>query len=69
MIVRDFLSTLETKDISVTLIESDGVTEIITFKAPGFASLEDTLEERTITSWKIGNLLSIKVVLEAETTN
>lgn len=68
MTVNEFLSTLNAKDIQVTLIDSDGKTEIITFKAPGYASLEDTLEARTVREWSIGSPISLKVILDAETT-
>lgn len=68
MTLNEFLSTLNAKDVQVSLIDSDGKTEIITFKATGYASLEDTLEARTIREWTISSPILVKVILEAETT-
>ena len=68
MSLNDFLSTLNGKDITVTLVDSDGKTELITFKAAGYSSLEDTLEARTVKEWTVKNPVGLRVILEAETT-
>ena len=68
MTINEFLSTFNAKDIQVSLIDSDGKTELITFKASGYASLEDTLEARTVKEWTIATPVLVKVILEAETT-
>lgn len=68
MTLNQFLSALQSNNIQVTLIDKVTQNEIITFKAPGYASLEDILEAREIESWSIVNPTSIKIILAAETS-
>lgn len=68
MRLGDFLSTLDADNVLVTLIDGGTKAEIITFKAPGWASLEDELEDRYVLLWTVTGPIAIKVILEPETT-
>lgn len=68
MTLLEFLSTFKTDTVQITLIDGGTNEEIITFKAPGYASLEDELEAREIKEWSIINPIAVKVILKAETT-
>lgn len=68
MTLREFLSTFQSDNIQVTLIDGGTEAEIIVFKAPGYASLDDSLEERTIMSWTIPAPVALRIVLTPETT-
>lgn len=68
MTLNQFLSTFESENISVTLIDKTTNKEIITFKAPGYESLDDGLESREIDSWTIISPIALKIILAAETS-
>lgn len=68
MTLNQFLSTLTSDNIQVTLIDGGTNAEIITFKAPGYASLDDDIEDRRIQSWGIAAPVAIKIILEPVTT-
>ena len=68
MILHDFLDAFKTDSMMVTLIDGTDNTEIISFKASGFKSLEDDLESREIKSWFVINNSTLKVVLAPVTT-
>lgn len=68
MTLKQFLSTLTSDNIQVTLIAGGTNTEIITFKAPGYASLDNDIEDRCIQSWSIVTPVAIKIILEPVTT-
>ena len=66
MLLKDFLAaSVSTKVITVNLYDEKGLI-LITFNLPGYACLDDNLEERTIKSWTINNMTSINVTLDAE---
>ena len=63
MTLREFLETLNpSNNVTVTVVE--GTTEIITFKASGYASLDDALEEREVQEWSVTGPLTAKVILK-----
>lgn len=68
MTLNQFLSTFQSDNVSVTLIDKVTNTEIITFKAPGYASLDDGLESREIDSWTVISPIALKIILSAETS-
>lgn len=66
MKLEDFLSTFKSKEVQVTLIDktvTSTVTELITFKAPGYESLDDDLKNREVVEWNISNPAALKIGL------
>lgn len=63
MTLNDFLETLTTTNVQVTLTDLDTGAEIVSLKVAGFASLDDTIESRQVMQWSIVSATSIKVVL------
>lgn len=67
MTLHSFLAAFKTPDTQVTIIDGDN--ELITFKASGYKSLEDELEERVILQWELVAPIALKIKLVPETTN
>lgn len=65
MKIQEMLSTLTTKEVEVTLIDAETEEDIVTLKAGGYASLEDSIEDRTVKKWRIVSANSIRVMLNA----
>ena len=64
--LSSLLSVIEsTKVITVNLYDENNLL-LITFDLPGYACLEDALEERQVAKLKINNLTNIDVILAAE---
>jgi len=63
MKLKEFLEALTTSNVQVTLCELDTGAEIVTIKAAGFASLDDTIENRKVMQWMIQSATAVKVVL------
>ena len=60
------LSVIESqKVITVNLFDENDLL-LITFNLPGYACLEDALEEREVAKMKINNLTNIDITLAAE---
>lgn len=69
MTASEFLSTLTNKDAEVTLVDNDTEEVVVSLKAGGYASLDDTLESRAIKKWTVKNSSEITAVLgDAVTT-
>lgn len=74
MTLRQLLSTLTSLNVTATIYDSDGKTVLSEIKTNTYASLEDTLEARTVKEWTIKGQFSILITLEEvqetpETTN
>ena len=66
MILKDFLSTLKTADIKVTIYDaSDTDTELIKFYAGGYEGVESDLLAKTIKKWEINSGVAVTVILNA----
>ena len=63
MKLSEFLSTLTSTNVQVTLTDLNTNTEIITLKASGYASLDDSIENREVMQWSITSASAVKVVL------
>lgn len=63
MKLSEFLSTLNTKDVLATITDYETGEEIVTLKTPGYASLEDTIENRAVRKWEIVSATRINIVL------
>lgn len=69
MKLSDFLSTLRTKNVTVTIndLQDNLVCKI---DAASVAALDDSVESRTISRWEITGATTLKVVInEAENNN
>ena len=69
MNVTELLSTLAAKDVDVELIDRDTEETIVSFKSGGYASLQDDIESKTVTKWKINNSSSIVVYVVSATSD
>lgn len=65
MKLSDILSVLTTPNVTVVVKDLTSGAEIVSFKASGYANLEDTLENRTVAQWQIVSATSIVIVLNA----
>ncbi len=65
MTLKQFLSTLHTANINVTIVDLDTNEEIATLKASGYACLDDTIEQREVKQWAILSQSAIKAVIGA----
>lgn len=61
--LSDFLSTLTTKDVQATLIDTDTESVLVVLKAEGYASLDDTIENRAVKKWSIQSSSAITIIL------
>ncbi len=76
MTLRQLLSTLTSLNVTATIYDSDGKTVLSEIKTNTYASLEDTLETRTVKEWAIKGQFVILITLnevqetsEPETVN
>ena len=68
MTLLDFIAPLKTKDIKVTLTDSDD-NELIRFYSDGYASVESDVLARPISKWNITSNSAVTIVLkDAEST-
>jgi hypothetical protein len=65
MKLKDFLASLTSTNVQLTLTDLNSGSEIVSMKASGYASLDDTIEDREVKQWSILSATSIKVVLGA----
>lgn len=63
MTLTQFLSTLKTKDVLVTVIDKDE-TDICKIYASGYAALESAIESRIIYKWDMTSAKAITVILD-----
>ena len=63
MKLSEFLASLTSNNVQVTLTDLNTNTEIITMKASGYASLDDAIENREVMQWSITSASAVKVVL------
>lgn len=68
MTLSAFLSKLTTPNVQVSICNLTTSAEIISLKAVGYTSLDDTLEGSTVMQWSIISPTSIKVVIEVPET-
>jgi len=69
MKLNDFLSSLTSTSIQVTIVDLNTNTEITSMKASGYASLDEGILNREVKQWSVMSTTAIKVILEsAETT-
>ena len=65
MTLKQFLTALQTANVTVTLVDLDTSEEIASLKAAGFESLDDEIEAREVKQWMLVSVSSVKVVLGA----
>lgn len=65
MKLSDILSVLTTQNVTVVLKDVTSGAEILSFKASGYANLDDTLEARTVAQWQIISATQIVIMLNA----
>ena len=63
MTLLQFLSVLTTDTIQVTIKDVTTGNEIAQLKSSGYASLDDTIEARTVAQWSIASASHIVVLL------
>lgn len=63
MTVAQFLSTLTAPGVNVTLKDLDTGDEIVTIKAAGYASLDDTVEAKVIKQWYFTNTSALTCIV------
>lgn len=63
MTLNELLSKLTTTNVNVIIKDVKSGNEIITLKASGYASLDDTLEARTVAQWSVVSASQIIVLL------
>lgn len=68
MKLKDFLEALTTENVQIVLTDLDTGSVIADMKVAGFASLDDTIENRQVMQWSINSATSIKAILGAEVT-
>lgn len=66
MTITEMLSTLSDKEVEVEIIDRDTEETIVSLKSGGYASLQDDIEARKITKWKINNSSSIVLYVTEE---
>lgn len=64
MTLNQFLSTLTSTTLQVTIKDVVSGNEIAVIKAGSYASLEDTIESREIAQWYISSMNNIVVLLK-----
>lgn len=64
MTLRQLLSTLTSLNVTATIYDSDGKTVLSEIKTNTYASLEDTLEARTVKEWTIKGQFVILITLD-----
>lgn len=69
MTLEQFISTLKTSDIKVSVFSvEDAETEIIKFYSDGYAGVESDILARTVKRWSITSSSAISVTLEEPET-
>jgi hypothetical protein len=63
MKLSQLLSTLTSTNITVSIADLDSGAEIANMKASGYASLDDTIENREVKQWMILSASSIKIIV------
>lgn len=63
MTVRDFLSTLKSKEIKVTLKDLNE-DDIVKFYSEGYAGVESDLLDRTLNKWYLTGTTALTVYLD-----
>ena len=63
MTLVQFLSNLQTPNVTVTLVDLETNNEIATFKAAGYSVLDDTIEAKEVKQWTIVSASALRVVL------
>lgn len=68
MTLLEFISTLGTQNVNVTIIDGDTEKIIIEFKSQGYAGVESDILAKNVSSWTVssvvGNSSSIAITLE-----
>lgn len=64
MTLLQFISTLGTQNVNVTVIDGETDETIIEFKSQGIAGVENDLTARTVKKWTMNSALNISVKLE-----
>ena len=67
MTLSEFLAALKTDNVTVTIVDHTTSNEIVTIKAAGYASLDDTIENREVQQWTIVNANAVRVSLATAT--
>lgn len=65
MTLLQFISTLSTQNVNVTVKDGDSDTEIIQFKSQGYQGVESDVSARTVKRWEVTGAAAIMVVLNA----
>ena len=66
MTITDLLSKLTSTDITVIIKNNETDKEIISFKAEGYESLDDTIENMAVKKWSIESATKIVITVEGE---
>ena len=66
MTISDLLSKLTSTDITVIIKNNETDKEIISFKAEGYESLDDTIENMAVKKWSIESATKIVITVEGE---
>ena len=63
MKLSQFISTLTSTDVQMKLLDMESGAEIATMKVSGYASLDNTIENREVKQWAINSTTSITITL------
>ena len=61
MSLLDIISALGTKDVNVTVIDSENESVIIEFKSSGIAGVDDEVSARPVRKWMLNGASAITV--------
>lgn len=67
MSLLELVSVMKTQNVTISVIDADTDTEIISFKSQGIAGVEGDVSARTVRRWELLGASSIKVTLEPST--
>ena len=65
MKLSQFVAALTSTEVQMKLVDLETNNEIATMKVAGYASLDDTVENREVKQWSINSTTSITIVLGA----
>ncbi len=65
MTLLDFVNTLKTSNVKITVKDADSDGVIITFFSEGIGGVEGDVSARTVKRWEIIGASAVTVVLEA----
>lgn len=65
MTITELLSKLTSTDITVIIKNNETDKEIISFKAEGYESLDDTIENMAVKKWSIESATKITITVES----